>query len=124
MAAALTGLSLQLRHVVEVHGALEAIQRDDEDREELPVEVAELARERDEVQVRGIENELDRHENRQKIAPDQHAGHPDGEEQERERDVVRDADHQSTCSMVRFPSTTAPIIATSRNTDTISNGSR
>src|SRR5271169_1941211 len=132
-------LSLQLGGVVEVHGALEAVhgdddreadrgfaggERDDEHREELPVEVAEVARERDEIQVRGVEDELDRHQHRQEVPANEDARDADGEEHERECDVMRDADHQSTRSIVRFPSTTAPIIATSRNTDATSNGSR
>src|SRR5882757_473851 len=60
-----------------------------EERDDLPVEVAVTAGERDEGQVRGIEHQLDAHEHDDRVAPDQHPCRTDGEQQRAEVQVIR-----------------------------------
>src|SRR6476619_632259 len=97
----------------------------DKYREHLAGQIGQAARERDQVEVDGVQHELDRHENRQEVPPDEHAQKSDREQEERNDEVVVDGDvHQSTFSAERFPRTTAPIMATRRNTEATSKGSR
>ena len=66
--------------------------RDDEHGEDLPGQVREPAGERDQVQVDGVQHELDRHEDREEVAPHEHAEEADREEEERDNQVVVDRD--------------------------------
>ncbi len=79
-------------------------------------------RERDEGQVRGVEHQLDRHEDDDHVAADQHADGADGEETPRERKIVLDRHHGSV-RPPRLASTTAPTIATSSRSEVISKDS-
>src|SRR5215213_12033985 len=59
----------------------------DDQREDLPVAVAVHARERDEREVGGVEHQLDAEQDHERVAPHQHAGDSDGEDQRRDDQV-------------------------------------
>src|SRR5690606_26984369 len=69
----------------------------DEERRDLSVEVAVLAGERHEREVRGVQHELDAHEHDDRVAAHQHADRADREQQRREGDVFG---HWSSPSVV------------------------
>ena len=69
--------------------------RDDEDREYLANGVMPLARKRHQVDVDGIQNQLNRHENDDDVAPHHHTGHADDEESGGQEHVMRRSDHES-----------------------------
>ena len=50
-----------------------------------PGQVREPPREGDQVQIDGVQHQLDRHQDRQEVAPHEHAEEPDREEQEARR---------------------------------------
>src|SRR5215469_18202019 len=68
--------------------------REDEEHEYLPVEVAEVAREGDEVEIRREQQQLDTHQQQdQVLAIEEHSRHRDGEQKRRERQLLCQADH-------------------------------
>ena len=63
-------------------------QGDHEEGEHVPLLVAERAREREQRQVAGVELQLDAHQHDEGVAPQQHAGGPDQEQDEGQDQVV------------------------------------
>ena len=63
--------------------------RDHEHREHLPGELAELAGERDEVDVGRVQDQLDAHQDGDEVAAHHHPDQPEREEDERKHQVVR-----------------------------------
>src|SRR6188768_2999420 len=61
---------------------------DDQEREHVPLLVAELAREGEQREVAAVELELDAHQHDEGVAAQQDAGRPDQEQQERQNQVV------------------------------------
>src|SRR5690606_20853689 len=59
-----------------------------EEGDDLTVQVAVHAGERDERQVRRVQHQLDAHEHHERVAAHEHAERPDGEQDRRERQVV------------------------------------
>src|SRR6185312_2534879 len=59
-----------------------------EERDHLTVEVTVHAGERDEREVDRVEHQLDEHEHHERVAPQQHTGRADGEQQRRQIQVV------------------------------------
>src|SRR5262249_61669732 len=99
--------------------------RDDENGKDLAGQVGEPPRERDQVQVDGVQHQLDRHEHGQEVAAHENAQKTDRKQEKADNQVMVDRDrHQSTRSIVRLPRTTAPIMATRRKTEATSNGKR
>src|SRR5688572_27075414 len=90
----------------------------DEEGDDLPVDLAELAAERDERQVDGVQHDLDRHQQRDDVAAQEHARRADGEQQAREHQVMANGHRYS--SLLRA-STTAPTIAAMIRMDVTSN---
>src|SRR5579872_4045621 len=90
----------------------------DEEHDDLAVRGAERAAERDERQVDGVQHDLDRQQDRDQVAPHEHAGRPDGEQDGRQNQVVIQRHHQRVS---RLASTTAPTIATRIRIDVTSN---
>src|SRR6266545_6159791 len=91
---------------------------DDEDAAAL-VDRRESARERDEREVRRIQHQLDRHQDHDRVAPDEHTGSADEEQGRRDRDECAERNgHWSS----RFTSTIAPTMAARRSTDATSKG--
>src|ERR1700758_2363942 len=89
--------------------------RNDENGEHLAIDRAEVARERDEVDIYGVQDQLDGHKNYNHVAAGQHADHADGEKCETEKQIGFRWNHYT----LRLAITTAPIIATSSRTDAI-----
>src|SRR5258706_10148285 len=84
-----------------------------------------LVGEGDEVQVHRVEHQLDRHQHGDHVLAGSDPEDADGEEQEAHHQVVRRRHREhGNPFYCRRPSTTAPIIATSRKTEAISKGSR
>src|SRR5437763_5402498 len=74
--------------------------RQNEKDEHLARHVAQIARERDEVEVDGEEHQLDRHQHDDDVAPvDEDAGHRDGEEDRPQYQIVG----ERRCSKNRHP---------------------
>src|SRR3982750_2006648 len=80
----------------EADGRLGGGDDDDEDREDLAGDgvqaplLLQVAREGDEVEVRRVQDQLDRHEDDDDVAARQHAGHADGEEQRPDDEELRE----------------------------------
>src|SRR5690348_9502639 len=126
--------ALQQVHVVHLDRVAPAVERDDQgeahgdfrggvshhqEGDGVAAHGAAVAGQGDEVQVGGVEHELDAHEDHQRVAADEHARDADGEQQEGdEEDRVRGS-HQTRSDFAR---TMAPTSATSRITDRISKG--
>src|SRR5215211_1689135 len=102
------------------------------DGEDLSVAVAEPSGERDEGEVRAVEHDLEREQDDQRIAPQEHAERTRGEEKARHGQVQRDlgthhrpSDASSSGARRLWPpSTTPPTAATSSTIDVTSNASR
>src|SRR5262249_60219593 len=94
---------------------------DDEDREDLAGQIGQKAREGDEIEVRGVEHQLDRHQQDDAVAAGENTDDADEEESEAEVEHVLDRDDDHSCFLA---STTAPIIAISRRTEATSKGRR
>src|SRR5262245_14938447 len=90
----------------------------DEERDDLPVEVAGVAAEGDERQVHRVQHDLDRQKDRDQVLPQEHTGRADGKQRGRENQIVAQRNH---CSPSRRANTTAPTIATRINIDVASN---
>src|ERR1700746_2723641 len=87
--------------------------------EDLAIDGAEVPRERDEVNVDGVQDQLDGHEDDNYVATGEDADHTDSEKREAEDQIGFCRNHQTLLLAI----TTAPIIATSSRTEAISNGS-
>src|SRR5688572_18574499 len=90
----------------------------DEERDDLSVEVAVVAAEGDKRQVHGVQHDLDRQQDRDQVAPEEHACRADGEQRRRQNQIVTERNH---CSPSRRARTTAPTIATRIRTEVASN---
>src|SRR5687768_6112124 len=67
--------------------------REDEEHEDLPGGIAQLARERDEVDVDREQHQLDRHQQDDHVLPvEEDAGHGDAEQRRAEREVVAEGE--------------------------------
>src|SRR4051812_26477737 len=89
---------------------------DDEQGEDLPGGGAFEGSEGDQVDVDGVEDELDRHQDEHTVLAGQHAVDARAEEEGRQQEILEQI-HQSRLAM-----TTAPTRAASRTTDTTSKG--
>src|SRR3954447_1002019 len=116
----------------EPDGGLGRRQHDHEDREHLPGELPrpfdEMV-EGDEVHVRGIEDQLDAHEDADGVAPGDDRDHPEREERGADGQVVREPDggHRavSLVSLISLRAiTTAPTSAARSTTEANSKGRR
>src|SRR5215218_9868988 len=92
--------------------------RHDEEDHYVAAGAVELGQ-RHETEIHRIQHQLDAHEEHDGIPPQQHAGHSETEEHRREAQRLAE-EHQT----FRLASTTAPMIATSRRIEVISNGIR
>src|SRR5580704_5963275 len=92
---------------------------DDKNCEDLTVQVAEHMRERHQVDVHGVQNQLDRHQDDNHVATREHADDAYGEQREAKPKIMIHGNHYS----LRFAITTAPIMATRSKIDAISKGS-
>src|SRR5215218_3220323 len=68
-------------------------------------------------QVDGVQHQLDAHEHHDGVAPDQHSGHADAEQDGRQEQVRAGPDPHGRC---RFPRTRAPTAATTSRTPAVS----
>src|SRR4051812_34717162 len=96
-----------------------------EEDDDLSLDGAGRASERHERKVHGIQHDLDREQDRDQVAADEHAGRPDGEQHGRENQVFVERGHQRFppgCSSRRAIST-APTIATRMRIEVTSNWS-
>src|SRR5262245_28172179 len=140
------GSSAQLREAVDVEREPPAVDRDDEaeadahlrgghrhhrEREDLAGAVVRVAREGDQGEVRSVQHDLEREQDDDRVAADQHAERADREQERGDADVPGDvrAHHPrlaSSCWERRVcePRMTPPTAAISRTTDVISNASR
>src|SRR5262245_16711040 len=115
---------LHLAGVFDVHGVAVAYQTDDDrqsdgdldgghhhdhERQDLALVVADLAAERDQRQVRGVQHQLDAHEHDDHVAAREHADHADHEDQ-RGDDLELERRHVAHHSSLFFASTTAAMI--------------
>src|SRR4029450_7049827 len=57
------------------------------EREDLPVEIGVIARERDQRQIRAVEHDLDREEDHQRAPPEHHAKRADREQERGDGEV-------------------------------------
>src|SRR5664280_1098901 len=73
----------------EADGGFRGRDRDHEHGEHLSGEVPELAGERDEVEVGGVEDQLDAHQDGDEVPPHRHADDAEREQREREHEDVR-----------------------------------
>src|SRR5688572_13131084 len=89
----------------------------DEERDDLPIDVPAIASKRHEREVHGVQHDFDRQQNRDQIAPQEHAGGANGEQNRRDDEVVAQRNHDSPSRRAR---TTAPTIATRISTDVAS----
>src|SRR5207302_808262 len=106
------------------------LRRGDDDHhegEDLPVLAVEEAPEGDEGEVDGVEHQLDRHEDDQRVAPDQHAQRADHEQRGAQPDQPGE---DVEAHVRRLPLTwwrvryTAPMAATMSSSEVISKGIR
>src|SRR5207245_7939892 len=120
-------------HDGEPDGRLGRGQHDHEDREHLSGDLSgalHVMIEGDEVHVGGIEDQLDTHEDPDRVAPGDHRHHPEGEQRRADDEEMGEADarHSSTMSEASLSSLramiTAPTSAASSTTEATSNGSR
>ena len=77
-----------------------------------------------ERQVRGVQHQLDRHEDDQRVAPDDDTDHADGKERRGEGQVVGGGDAHRLVRPAAAPSRSTPTIAASSSTEVSSNGNR
>src|SRR6516225_1490054 len=115
----------QADHDRQPDGGLCGCHGHDEEDDDLAVGGAERPAKRDEAQVHRVEHDFDREQDRDQVAPDEHAGGSDRKQNRREHEVVVERHHQG-CSdgpgeASRRASTTAPTIATRIKTEVTSN---
>src|SRR6266851_4678433 len=120
------------QHDGEPHRGLGRRQHDHEDAEDLPGQLPRPLHEvveRDEVHVRGVEDQLHPHQDADRVAPRDHRDHAEREKDRADDEEMGQADRgHRTVSLVSLISlraiTTEPISAASRTTEAISKGSR
>jgi len=95
---------------------------DDEEGEDLSGNVAEVAREGNEIDAYGVEDQLDGHEDDDDIPARDDADGADHKEREAQEQIVADGHHGA--SVLFLAMTTVPTMATSSKTLAISNGRR
>src|SRR5689334_23773127 len=109
-----------------------------EEHEHLAVHRVHRARERDEREVRGVQHQLDGHEDDERVAPDEHADDADPEQHGAQGQRPRQRNHDAppgvpagggafgggAAAARPRPITMTPTIATSSRMDVISNGNR
>src|SRR5215207_2973751 len=88
-----------------------------EEGQHLAVQGAVGLGEGDERQVDRVQHQLDAHEHHDGVAPDQHSGHADAEQDGRQEQVRAGPDPHGRC---RFPRTRAPTAATTSRTPAVS----
>src|SRR5215475_14008595 len=94
---------------------------DREEREDQPRHVAAEARERDQIDVDGIEHQLDAEQDADRVPARQHAEEADGEHERGQREVRREADHSSLRAKWSAPSR-ATTSSTPRSSSVIAKG--
>src|SRR5256885_9954812 len=93
----------------------------DEEHDDLPVGGAERTAERDEAEVHRVQHDLDRQENRDHVAPHEHTGGADGEQNRRQDQIiVQPRRHGFDVSLLAR--STAPTLATRIRSEGTSNG--
>src|SRR5688572_7874815 len=107
----------QTNHQCEPHRRFSSRHGHHEERDDLPIDLAKLAAEGDEREVDGVQHDLDRQQQGDQIAAQEHAGSADGEEQSRQHQIMANRHH---CSLFRA-STTAPTIDAMIRIDVTSN---
>src|SRR5271166_5692077 len=98
--------------------------RDDEQGEDLTSDIAEDAREENEVDVDGVENQLNGHQDDDDVAASHDADTTDEEERQTEEEIMGWGHHDSSVLFLFLAITTEPTMATSRRTLAISKGRR
>src|SRR5438067_3772272 len=106
----------------ERHARLARRDRQDEEHEHLPVQVAVVAGERDEVERDALHHHLGAEEHRDQVAAGEEAHQPDAEERRGDREVVPEGDHSA--GPLRWAMATAPIVATRSSVPASSTASR
>src|SRR5579862_9332289 len=115
---------IDAQHDGQADGGFGRRQHDHKDGEHLAVVAAgAVARERQVVDVRRVQDQLDAHQNADGIAPRQHAVQPEHEDDQADDQVVGQPDAHSSVSSFR-DNTTAPISAANNTTDASSKGRR
>src|SRR5688572_4882266 len=94
---------------------------DDEERQNLAALFEQVVTEGREIDVDGIEHDLQGHEHEDDVAPAEEADQTDGEEDRAEPQKRARGDHQD--GVFLRATTTAPTMATRRTSDTTSKGS-
>src|SRR6266550_6276193 len=97
--------------------------RDHKNREDLPVDVLQVVREGDEIDVHRIQDQLDGHQDNHDVAAGEHTDGADEQQCSAQRQVMRGGDG-SHAQILFFAMTTEPTTATSSSTEAISKGSR
>src|SRR5437016_10791242 len=67
--------------------------RHDKEHDDLPLHRTQVARERNEGQIHGVEHQLDGHQDHDQIPPHQDPDHADGENHRAENQVVLEGHH-------------------------------
>src|SRR3990170_7133944 len=80
----------------ETDGSLRGRDGEGEEGEDLSARVVVVRGERDEVQDRGVQDDLDRHEDDDRVLPGDDPVQPDREEEGREDELVLEGDHGPT----------------------------
>src|SRR5262245_24839276 len=83
----------QRDHQREAHRRFSRGHGHDEERDDLPVEVAGVAAESDERQVHGVQHDLDRQEDRDQVFSQEHTSRADRKQRGRENQVMAQRDH-------------------------------
>src|SRR6202007_1445153 len=98
----------------EADGSFRSGVGDDKEGEDLSGYVVEVPREGDQVNVNGVEDQLDGHQDDDHVTPRDDADGADQEEREAQEQVVADRHHGT--SVLFLAMTTAPTMATSSRT--------
>ena len=88
-----------------------------------PFTFCQIVRERDQVDVHRVQDQLDGHQNDDDVAAGEHADRADQQQRGAQRQVMRGG-NGSHAQILFFAITTEPTTATSSSTEAISNGSR
>src|SRR4030095_13553405 len=100
--------------------------RHHEERDDLTVEIAGGTPEGDEREIHGVQHDLDRQQDRDQIAPQEHTCRADREEQRRQHEVIAQRNHRSPSRPPRaapggWARITAPTMATRIRIEVASN---
>src|ERR1700739_85137 len=98
--------------------------RNNEEGEDLSSDIAENTREQHEIDIYGVEDEFDGHEDDDDVPARHNADATDQEQRQAEKQVMSRRHHGSPVLFLFLAITTAPTIATSSRTLAISNGRR